>query len=307
MLTDQDAMAALAAVENADEESRSSYWEYEVGNFSVAADGTINGRTTLGNASRRISPLRNAIHRILQRPLWHFASTFPELADCERLGRLIARRQNRQFTYDMLRQCFTLALLRYHLDFRSADECNLVIGDGYGVMAALLLLHAPQRKTIIANLTKSLLLDLAYIRRAVPDVHLALVSSWGEMTTALADDTVRLIAVRADDVDCIEQTAIGLAVNVVSMQEMDAPVIANYFRLLRNNKATETAFYCCNRLHKVTDFEDYPWLDSDRVLHNSACSWSQWSYGPRPPFWIRRQAGKKLIWHRLAILQKEPS
>ena len=305
MLTDQDAMATLAAVANADEKSRSSYWEHEVGNFSVDVDGTINGQTTLGNASRRISPLRNAVHRILQRPLWRFASAFPDLADCERLGWLIANRQNRQFTYDMLRHCFTLALLRNYLNLDSEKECNLVIGDGYGVMATLLLLHTPHRKTIITNLTKPLLLDMAYIRRAVPDVRLALVSGRDEMAAALADNEVRLIAVRADDVDCIRQATIGLAVNVVSMQEMDAPVINNYFHILRNNKAPETAFYCCNKLYKTTNFEDYPWHNSDRVLHDSPCGWSQWSYGPRPPFWIRRQSGKKLIWHRLAILQKE--
>ncbi len=305
VLTDRDALAALAAGADADEESRSAYWEYEVGNFSVAADGTMTGQTTLGNVSRRVSPLRNAVHRILQRPLWRFASAFPDLADSERLGRLVARRQNRQFNYDMLRQSFSLALIRHYLDLNNPDECNLVIGDGYGVMSALLLMHAPHRRTLIANLTKPLLLDLAFIRQAVPEVHFALVSNREEMTAALGDESIRLIAVRADDVSCLEEAKIGLAVNIVSMQEMDLTVIEKYFRLFRGNKADQTAFYCCNRLFKLSNFEDYPWRDTDRILHDSLCDWSQWYYTARPPFWHRRDGGKKLVWHRLALLKKE--
>ena len=305
MLKNQDTLDSLAAAADEAEKSRSSYWEKEVRNFTVTQDGVMSGSTTLGNASEKVSLLRNLAHSLLQFPLRRFAAEFPSLKDSERLGRLIARRQNRQFTYDMLRQCFTLALVRHYLSLESNEDCNLVIGDGYGVMAALLLLHAPHRRTIIVNLTKSLLLDLIYISKAVPGVRFTLASSQEEMEAALADNTIQLIAVRADDADCIGQAAIGLAVNVVSMQEMDAPVINNYFRILRNNKAPETAFYCCNRLYKITNFEDYPWHNSDRVLHDSPCGWSQWSYGPRPPFWIRRQSGKKLIWHRLAILQKE--
>lgn len=305
MLMDQKALSELAARADEPEESRSAYWDYQVGHFTVAADGTMVGQTTLGNASKKVSALRNAAHYLLQRPLCRFAAQYPALSDCERLARRIARRQNRQFTYDMLRQAFTLALIRSHLDLRSADECNLVIGDGYGVMATLLLMHAPHRRTIVANLTKPLLLDLAYIHRALPDVHFALVTNAGEMEDALGDDRISLIAIRADDAPVIARAAIGLAVNIVSMQEMDLPVVEGYFRVLRANKARQTAFYCCNKLSKVSNFEDYSWRPNDRVLHDSLCDWSQWYYSQRPPFWHHRRDPTKLIWHRLALLEME--
>ncbi len=217
MLTDHDALIALAATADEPEASRSAYWKYEIGNFSVDVDGSMIGRTTLGNASRRVSMLRNGAHYLLQRPLCGLASAFEDFSACERLGRLIARRQNRQFTNDMLRQCFTLALIRHYLDIRGSDECNMVIGDGYGVMSTLLLMHAPRRRTIVVNLTKPLLLDLAHVRQAFPGARLALVSDRNDMRAALADDRVSLIAVRADDAAALVEASIGLAVNVLSM------------------------------------------------------------------------------------------
>ena len=305
MLMDQDALAFLAARTDEAEESRSEYWEYEVGNFQVAADGTMTGQTALGNVTGKTSPFRQAAHTLLQMPFRRFGAEFGDLSDCERMGRLIAERQNRPYNYDMLRQSFTLALIRNYVDLGGAGECNLVIGDGYGVMTSLLLMMTPRRRTIAANLTKPLLLDLIYIRHALPEVRLALVSDEDEMRAALADDGIRLIAVRADDARIIAEAAVGLAVNMVSMQEMDRPVISKYFRVLRGNKAERTAFYCCNRLFKVTDFGDYPWRENDRVLHDSSCPWSQWYYSVRPPFWHRRRYGEKEVWHRLALLEMD--
>ncbi len=310
LVTGQDALDALAARTGEAEQGRSAYWQEELENFSVGADGSVSGRAALGNASAKVSTFNKFAHAILQWPL-HLLAPFPGRADSIRLGRLIAKRQNRQITFDMLRQCFTLALIREHLDLSPAGESNLVIGDGYGVMSALLLLHAPHRRTIAVNLTKPLLLDLSYIRRAVPDIRFALVTSGGEMQTALADESIRVIGVRADDFQSIQEAAVGLAVNVVSMQEMDPPVIEKYFNLLRGNKAGQTAFYCCNKLYKkLSDgtelrFNDYPWRTGDSILHDSTCPWSQWYYDKTPPFWHYRRGKARVIWHRLALLEMD--
>jgi hypothetical protein len=146
MLKDQEALESLAARANEAEKGRSVYWEDQLQDLSVAFDDPLTGVGAPGNVSRKVFGVWTLGHAALQWPLRRFASAYPDLADCVRLGRLIAGRQGRQFTYDMLRQCFTLALLRHHLDLRPANECNLVIGDGYGVMSALLLLHAPHRR-----------------------------------------------------------------------------------------------------------------------------------------------------------------
>ena len=130
MLMDQDALDALAELAEEAEAARSVFWENELKDISVAADDHAAGAGSLGNISRRVSAVRTLGHATLQWPLSRLAAAYPDLADCQRLGRQIAERQGRQFTYDMLRQCFTLALLRHHLDLRPRDVCNLVIGDG---------------------------------------------------------------------------------------------------------------------------------------------------------------------------------
>jgi hypothetical protein len=311
LLTGQEALEALTALADEAEQGRSVYWREELKNFSVGADGSVSGRSAIGNASANVSKFNKFAHFFLQGPFLRLASSFPDRTDCVHLGRSIAERQNRLFTNDMLRQTFTLALMRNYLDFRSPDLCNLVIGDGYGVLATLFALHAPHRKTIAVNLTKPLLLDLAYFTQAVPGAGLALVADGDGMRAALADDDIRMIGVRADDASCIAEAPIGVAANVVSMQEMDPPVVADYFRLLRRNKAERTAFYCCNKLHKKLaegtelKFSDYPWRPGNEILHDSVCSWSQWYYDKKPPFWHYRRGKGRVIWHRLAYLEKE--
>jgi hypothetical protein len=313
LLTGQDALEALTALADETEQGRSVYWREELKNFSVGADGSVSGRSAIGNASAKVSKFNKFAHSFLQGPFHRLASRFPDRADCVHLGRRIAERQNRLFTNDMMRQTFTLALMRKYLDFRSPDLCNLVIGDGYGVLATLFALHAPHRKTIVVNLTKPLLLDLAYFTQAVPGAGFALVADGDEMLAALAADDIRMIGVRADDAPCIAEAPIGVAANVVSMQEMDPPVVADYFRLLRRNKAERTAFYCCNKLHKKLaegtelKFSDYPWRPGDELLHDSVCSWSQWYYDKKPPFWHYRRGKGRVIWHRLTYLERDPS
>lgn len=313
LVTDREALEALATQTDMEEASRSTYWQTELANFSVSADGRVTGISALGNASENISALNTLAHSILRWPLGLLASEFPARAECETLARRMAQRQNRQLTFDMMRQTYTLALMRKYLDFTSPDHCNLVIGDGYGVLTTLLAMHAPYRKTIVVNLTKPLLLDLAYFARALPDSKMALVADGDEMLAALADDGIRVIGARADNASCIAEAPIGVAANVVSMQEMDPAMVADYFQLLRRNKAERTALYCCNKLYKKLPdgtelkFHEYPWRPGDEILHDTACPWSQWYYDKKPPFWHYRRGRDRIIWHRLAFLEKDPS
>ena len=310
LIVGQNALEALAALADEAEKSRSVYWQAELADFSVSADGRVSGTAALGNASENISTFNKFAHSILQWPLCRLASEFPDRDECIRLGRRMAERQNRVLTYDMVRQIFSLALIRDYLKKSSQDLCNLVIGDGYGVFTSLFAMHAPHQKTIAVNLTKPLLLDLAYFNRAEPEAGIALVADFEEMQAALFNNNIRVIGVRADNASCIAEAPIGVAVNVVSMQEMDTQVVADYFHLLRNNKAERTAFYCCNKLYKkLVDgtelkFNDYPWRSGDEVLHDSVCQWSQWYYDKKPPFWHYRKGKDRVIWHRLAYLEK---
>jgi putative sugar O-methyltransferase len=307
----KNALESLADQATVIEKSSSIFWKTELSNLNVSVDGEVDGVVALGNASAKLSLFNKFAHSFMQWPLRRLAAEFPNRVDCLQMARHITNQQNRLLTNDVVRQANTLALIRKYLDIRSQRSCNLVIGDGYGVLATLFAMHAPHLKTIVVNLTKPLLLDLVYFNQVLPDSTFALVSDCEEMQAALNNDSISVIAVRGDDASCLAEAPIGLAANVVSMQEMTPPVVAEYFQILRNNKAKRTAFYCCNKLYKkLADgtelkFNNYPWRENDEVLHDSICPWSQWYYDKKPPFWHHRKGKDRVIWHRLAYLEKD--
>ena|GEM_PF-643555 len=315
LLIDDAAVAALATAADVPEASRSSYWEQHMASFNVDDAGDLHGSNPAGTVSRKTGPLYTAAHWVLQWPYRCMGRDFPTFSECQQLGRLVARRQGRQFTGDMIRQVLTLALLRHRLDhLESADDgVSCVIGDGYGVMSALLRLAFPRRKVILVNLTKVLLLDVMFARRSGPGGCVALVSSAEDMRAAVARDDVGLIAVRADDAPSIAAAPVDLAINIVSMQEMDPPVIAGYFDVLRAAVAPETAFYRCNKLSKTLPdstevrFHDYPWRAGDRILVDGFSPWNGLVYSARPPFWHVAKDKARTAWHRLAWLEKDPA
>jgi len=133
---------------------------------------------------------------------------------------------------------------------------------------------------------------------------MALVKSDEEMDLALADTTIRVIAVQSDHCEILYRAPIHLAVNIVSMQEMDLPVVEKYFDALRSNPAETTSFYCCNRRVKTSNFDEYPWDSNDVILENSICEWSQHYYSNKWPFIRQRSYGDKTIMHRFVDLKK---
>ena len=65
-------------------------------------------------------------------------------------------------------------------------------------MASLILANLPKSRVILVNLTKTLLVDLAFVYKAFPDLGIALVRDSGEMTEAINRTDIRVIAVKAD-------------------------------------------------------------------------------------------------------------
>ncbi len=305
ILFGEDAFRYLITHANEEEASASAYWREHKDMFDVGNDGIVKGTQVLGNVNNKRSFLHDTAHRILQLPLKRFARQYGSLVECERIGRDVAHRRRQQFTYDTLRHVFTLAMIRHYRAEVVHSGNTLVIGDGYGTMSSLLLLSSKDNRICLANLTKPLALDLAYLRRAFPDTPMALVRNESGMQAALADDALRVIAVQADNCQLLRNVSIGLAVNIVSMQEMDLPVVTHYFDILRNNPAPSTLFYCCNRRFKTSNFEEYPWREGDLVLEEGICEWSQHYYSTRPPFLHKRHYGDKVVLHRLAELEKD--
>ena len=313
-LTNASAFEDLERHSRAEEASRSSYWQVEAETFEVTRDGQISGTTVLGNHPSNTSRSRALAHAFFRFPFLSMGLPYGRaFRECLKIGKRISEHQGRVFSYDMLRQVLSMALIRSHVKNLEGGGANLVIGDGYGVFTSLLLSMARGSKTISVNLTKPLLIDATSVRKALPDIDIALAKSEDELVEAFEDPSIALIIVQADQAHILRRVPIDLAVNLVSMQEMDLPVINEYFRTLRENPAAKTTFYCCNRLMKqfpdgsIVRFQDYPWDPQDRILHDSSCPWGQWYYSRSFPFWRYRVGQHRVIWHRLVELRKSGS
>ena len=308
-LADRDAIEFLVDQTDAPEETRSSYWEEERRTFSVDAEGRIEGRTVMGLNAGETSWPKRSLHWALQSPFRAMGVPYPDHRRLQQLGRLISARQGRPYWLDAIRQVLSLSLILKHVTLEERGAATVVIGDGFGIMTSLVLLAFPKRPVITINLTKSLLLDLVNVRKAVPDIGLVLPRSAGELAAAMETDA-RLIAVRADDAKIIKGAPFDLAINIASMQEMTLPVIESYFDILRSSSSDQVAFYCCNRIQKRhydgpgPSFHDYPWRDADKVLTEGKTWWSQIYYNKTPPFWHHRWGAHRVVWQRLALLEK---
>lgn len=309
-LADRDALEFLVSQSDAPEESRSSYWEQERQTFSVDAQGHVQGRTVMGLNTGQDPWPKRSLHWTLQSPFRAMGAKYPDHGRLQALGRLISARQGRPYWLDAIRQVLSLSLILKHVSLQDRGAATLVIGDGFGLMTSLVLLAFPERRVITVNLTKSLLLDLVNVRKAVPDIGLALPRSPDELAATLDNPQARLIAVRADDAKIIAGAPIDLAINIASMQEMTLPVVAQYFDILRSSTSDRIAFYCCNRIQKQhydgpgPNFHDYPWRDGDQILVEGKSPWNQLYYNKTPPFWHYRRGAHRVVWQRLALLEK---
>lgn len=274
-------------------------------------DGEFQGLRGFGGHAPSPSWLRRAAHRLLQRPFRQMGRALVHFERVDRAAAQIVRMQDRTYDLDALRQALTTALLLEKVPARLAPSATVaVIGDGFGMLAALLLLLAPGIRVVSVNLSRTLLVDLVYLSRALPALKFALATDASSLSALRSDQEARVIALRAQDAPLLAACGPDLAVNVVSMQEMDPPVIAGYFKALRAGDGPPVAFYCCNREEKtlpdgtVVRFDSYPWSAADEVLLDEACPWSQEYYSWRFPFY-RRYDGP--IRHRLALLAREGS
>lgn len=287
--------------------SASAHWRDMHRDFRYEA-GEFRGLRGFGGYAPSPGWFRRSAHRLLQRPFRRLGRALARFDDADRAAEQILGMQDRNYDLDALRQALTAALLLEKVPARLAPGATAaVIGDGFSMLSALLLTLAPGVRIISVNLTRTLLVDLVFLARALPTLKFALATDAASFATLLSDQEVRVIALRAEDAPLLAACPLDLAANVVSMQEMDPPVIAGYFKALREGAGPPVAFYCCNRLEKtlpdgtVVRFRDYPWSARDEILLDEPCPWSQTFYTWRPPIY-RKYDGP--IWHRLALLEK---
>ena len=185
----------------------------------------------------------------------------------------------------------------------------MIIGDGHGILSALLHTRFPSARIVLVDLGSVLFFQSYHLHKAFPDASQVIAD---EAPTGV-ESTFTFCP--ADLLEALPKGSIDLAVNVASMQEMDPAITARYFELLRE-RATRN-FYCCNRIEKriggnIIRFMEFPWLKNDVHLVDESCAWHQWFFGlgssPNVKFagipvpFMHRYDGQH--WHRLTVLAK---
>lgn len=302
-----DAVAYLAGRLDEKERGASAHWLEMHQTFQYQA-GRLEGLKGFGGYIQRSSLLRRMGHQLLQHPYRKMAAIYPEFQRGDAMADRLARSQGRICDLDMLRQAITLAYLRSLLPgCLSPHSTLLVIGDGFGTLASLALMAEPRLRVILVNLTKTLLVDLIFLQRGVPDAVVVLPTTAESMRDAVSDSGAGVIAVRADDYQFIRKAKIDLAVNIASMQEMNPSTIAEYFAAMRDSSGGNLFLYCCNREEKIFSdrttvrFSEYPWNSDDHILADELCPWHQRYYTLLPPRYLPYDGP---IRHRLIQMAK---
>lgn len=261
----------------------------------------------LGGISAKTSLPYRFMHWVLQIPFRIMGANLVNFQKIDRTAASLAKRQGRAYDGDLMRHTLTMALLDDRLELDQDAQLVAVIGDGFANMSALVLACVPSSQVILVSLTKTLLVDLVFLRKTFPDESIALVQNESEMKNAIASDNIRIIAVRADDARLLAKAPVTIGINIKSMMEMEPAVTAAYFDFLRGGPAERTAFYCCNVVKKlwadgtVICFYEYPWDEDDELIVDEKCPWDQYGYRKSLPFYYKR---KKPTLHRLVYLKK---
>lgn len=292
------------------EQAASSHWRRFLDGFSNdRGNFTSTGLPEGAGLSVRAGWQRLA-HYVFQIPQRIMGWRYPSFSRWMLVAKRVHAQRGSYPDRATLRHALTLSLLDRILPLDAMRHPLVVIGDGYGLFASLWLTayrNAPYRKAVVVNLTQNLLIDAVYIRKSLPEVRWCLAKSHEEYGQALAMPDIDVILLQADHGDLIGTAPIGLAVNIASMQEMDLPVIQEYFSALRHAPNDDTYFYCCNRVEKTLfdgsaiRFADYPWSEADRVLVDELCPWLQYYYDKQFPFYHKNDGP---VWHRLIQVHK---
>jgi SAM-dependent methyltransferase len=289
----------------------SSHWRAYSGQFDVRVDDA--GRLAAVGVGFGNCHWQGSVHRLFDAATRasHLALLphRPQIRMMYGVAASVARRMGLDPTMDVFRQACTAALLERSVPGRDAVRRVVIIGDGYGVLGALLKTRMPRAQIVYVDLGQTLLFQAHHVGRAFPDATFALVSGPSDAWPA-AD----FVFCPSEHAEAVASARADLAINIASMQEMSAGVVENYFAILRRALPPGGLFYCCNRERKVmpggevSEFSAYPWEAGDRILLDERCPWHQYFLAARgralvkgvPVPFLQFYDGPH--WHRLAAL-----
>lgn len=302
MLSGQAAIDYLAAGAVKDDPSASSHWQKYHSDFKFNGR-EFTGLQGFGGNGKKLTGLRLLLSRLLQRRFRSFGDGYDKFESIDALADEVTSNLGRAYDLDVLRQVLTISFLHTHTpnQFNENVTC-CVIGDGFASMATLLLASKMAGRVVLVNLTKTLLVDLWYLKLWMGsekfETSVDLVVDEAGIARALEKpssevrERMQVIAVEASNHQLMQSIPINVVINIASMQEMNTPVVSAYFEDMRAIALKrELLFYCCNREekklpdHNVTRFADYPWCVDDQILVDGLCPWHQHWYSFLPPFY----------------------
>jgi len=315
LILDKDrAIEYLGKKANEEDVGESAHWRHYHSEFTFTGDGFV-GIQGFGGSDAPYTGLRKLAHRILQNRYRQIGASFPNFQKVNDSAARITTAEARAFDLDVLRQAITASYLDSKIGGTlNSNSISCVIGDGFGSMTSILLESKLSKIVVLVNLNKTLLVDLWFLRKWIESegrsIGISLLTEANDIdkirSEILTKKEQHIIAIQAENHNFIQDLPIDIAINIVSMQEMDPEVINAYFgdlRLIASQR--EIYFYCCNREMKelpdgtITRFAEYPWQENDRILEDNLCPWHQRYYTLKPPFY-RSYDGP--IRHRLVKL-----
>jgi len=298
----------------------SSYWqEYAAQNTARMEEGRLVLRGFgIGDVGRpRLhGRLLHQLERLSYRRVTRSLPAYPMVW---RMTQRLARDLGFGLTFDVWKSAVIVAILADHWKtFQLSPRTFAMIGDGYGFLGALIRRALSGIRMYCMDLPTMLVFQAAIHHRADSRVTTSFLAEDGG-TEEPSPAAVTFVLPQAIERIC---GLIDCAINVASMQEMNAVTIQTYFAFLRQRSGPQSRFYCLNRQRKVlpggevSSFSDYPWHEEDEIFLDGRCpyythffSQYQAANGPRRlglrvPF-VNYFDGAHL--HRLVRLAPRPS
>ncbi|HBH97588.1 MAG TPA: hypothetical protein DDX89_07380 [Candidatus Omnitrophica bacterium] len=224
------------------------------------------------------------LHRVER---WSYRKTLKRFASFAAVWRLMERLVHdlgggADF-YALKTACVLATLADHWANDRLSPQVFALIGDGSGLLGALIRRFAPSSRVYSIDLPKALVFQATTHRTADPAGQMGVLTGRDqEMPSASAQ--VLFVLPQA-----LEQIPgpIDCAVSVASLQEMTADSIAGYFAFLRRRTGPASRFYCVNRLSKpmpggeVATFSEYPWQAEDEVFLDGPCPYYAYCFSPQ--------------------------
>lgn len=290
-----------------DDPTESSHWKKFHGKFSYK-NGILSGIKGFGGSQPTYQGFRKKIHNLFQRKYRKIGAKFPKFDTIDFNANQITKKQERAYDLDVLRQTLTASFLSTFPNVLGSNKQVLIIGDGFGSLTSILLASKLSRQVILVNLTKTLLVDLLYLKKWMGDnlFNKSTVLIDSEVDIPSISSSKSLIAIEAINHKLIRSFNIDSIINVASMQEMNPSMVKAYFKDFSFISKDNLYFYCCNREEKilpdgtVSRFLDYPWNKKDSILLDELCPWHQYYYTLIPPMYKRYEGPHR---HQLRIMK----